>query len=298
VSFPENILQNMILSSAIHARAPWAIMPDMLTESLAALSAARPPKRPMYKSNDDGEYDMSEDWSLADRHNSARLMIQQVGGTTAVLQIRGMIVKDCPFYYWMCGYATPLILLDAALDMVAEGGFTSLILDFNSPGGSVLGLQETASRIKALQTQGVHTTAYASIMCASAAYYIASACQEIFASPSAIVGSIGTYSVFMDWSKAAEMSGLSYRVFVARDAPLKAAGADGTLTQAQADDMQRHVDEADSLFQAQLKGSRKKLNLEQASTGAWWNASSAPRGMVDDASLFHSLDDLLAVLAA
>ena len=287
----------MILSSAIHARAPWAIMPDMLTQSLAALSAARPPKKPMYRSDDD-ECDMAEDWTLAERHNSARLMIQRVGSSTAVLQVRGMILKDCPFMYWVCGYATPLILLDAALDMVAEGGFTSLILDFNSPGGSVLGLQETASRIKSLQTQGIHTTAYASIMCASAAYYIASACQEIFAAPSAIVGSIGTYSVFMDWSKAAEMSGLSYRVFVARDAPLKAAGADGTLTEAQADEMQRHVDEADSLFQAQLKGSRRRLNLEEASTGAWWDARSAPRGMVDDASLFHSLDDLLAVLGA
>ena len=287
----------MILSSAIHARAPWAIMPDMLTQSLAALSAARPPKKPMYRSDDD-ECDMAEDWTLAERHNSARLMIQRVGSSTAVLQVRGMILKDCPFMYWVCGYATPLILLDAALDMVAEGGFTSLILDFNSPGGSVLGLQETASRIKSLQTQGVHTTAYASIMCASAAYYIASACQEIFAAPSAIVGSIGTYSVFMDWSKAAEMSGLSYKVFVARDAPLKAAGADGTLTEAQADEMQRHVDEADSLFQAQLKGSRRRLNLEEASTGAWWDARSAPRGMVDDASLFHSLDDLLAVLGA
>ena len=287
----------MILSSAIHARAPWAIMPDMLTQSLAALSAARPPKKPMYRSDDD-ECDMAEDWTLAERHNSARLMIQRVGSSTAVLQIRGMILKDCPFMYWVCGYATPLILLDAAMDMVAEGGFTSLILDFNSPGGSVLGLQETASRIKSLQTQGIHTTAYASIMCASAAYYIASACQEIFAAPSAIVGSIGTYSVFMDWSKAAEMSGLSYRVFVARDAPLKAAGADGTLTEAQADEMQRHVDEADSLFQAQLKGSRRRLSLEEASTGAWWDARSAPRGMVDDASLFHSLDDLLAVLGA
>jgi len=287
----------MILSSAIHARAPWAIMPDMLTQSLAALSAARPPKKPMYRSDDD-ECDMAEDWTLAERHNSARLMIQRVGSSTAVLQVRGMILKDCPFMYWVCGYATPLILLDAALDMVAEGGFTSLILDFNSPGGSVLGLQETASRIKSLQTQGIHTTAYASIMCASAAYYIASACQEIFAAPSAIVGSIGTYSVFMDWSKAAEMSGLSYKVFVARDAPLKAAGADGTLTEAQADEMQRHVDEADSLFQAQLKGSRRRLNLEEASTGAWWDARSAPRGMVDDASLFHSLDDLLAVLGA
>lgn len=287
----------MIPSFAMRSNAPWAILPDRLPESLTILSGARPSRRPMYQQDDAEGYDLAEDWSLAGRHNQARLMLQKVGQNTAVLQIRGTILKDCPFWLWMEGYATPLTTLDAALDMVAEGGFTTLILDINSPGGQCLGLMETAGRIKALRSQGIHATAYTSVTCASAAYYIASACQEIFAAPSAIVGSIGTYSVFYDTSEADKKDGIKIELFVARAAPLKGQGETGSLTDAQRAETQRHVDEADAMFQAQVKGSRRKLNLEEASTGAWWYAGKSPRGLVDDATTFHSLDDLLSVLA-
>jgi len=56
--------------------------------------------------------------------------------------------------------------------------------------------------------------------------------------------------------------------------------------------------EADALFQAQVKGSRRRLNLEEASTGAWWHASMAPKGLVDDSNTFRSLSDLLSLLAS
>lgn len=241
---------------------------------------------------------MADEWSSAAQHNQARLMIQSAGNGTAYIQVKGMILKDCPFWYWAEGYATSLTLLDKALDMVAKGGYTALILDCNSPGGSCLGLFETGAKLKALPAAGVATTAYTSTICASAMYFLASSCQTIFAAPSAIVGSIGTYSVFTDFSAAAEMSGLKFEVFVARSAPLKAAGASGSLTDAQRAEMQRHVDEADAMFQAQVKGSRRHLNMEEASSGAWWSAKSAPKGLVDDSSFFHSLDDMLASLGS
>ncbi len=284
----------MILSFAQYASTPWGITTDRLRESLNALAAARPDRKRVYA--DSG--DMEEDWSFAAQHNQARLMIQRVGMNTAVLQIRGVILKDCPFWAWAEGYATSMTLLNIALDMVGEGGFTSLVLDCNSPGGSCIGLLETADRIKNLRMRGVHTTAYTAGICASACYFLASACQEIFAAPTSIVGSIGTYSVFVDTSKQDEMMGLKFEVFVARKAPLKAAGDTGSLTDAQREDRQRTVDEADAIFQAQLKGSRRGLNMEEASTGAWWYARSAPKGLVNDATTFHSLNDLLAVLVA
>ena len=58
------------------------------------------------------------------------------------------------------------------------------------------------------------------------------------------------------------------------------------------------MDKARGTLSSKTDTVRRRLNLEEASTGAWWDARSAPRGMVDDASLFHSLDDLLAVLGA
>ncbi len=289
----------MIPQFAIHARAPLAIMRDTTHEALKELSAVwaagRPARKPVYK--DDGEsWDLSEDWSLAARHNEARQMLQRTPNGAALLQVRGMILKDCPFWLWEAGYATSLTHLDAALDMVLTEKCSALIMDINSGGGSFLGLVETAAKINLLKDMGVHATAYTSLCCCSAAYFLASACQEIFASPSAVVGSIGTYSVFVDFSAAAEMAGLKFEIIKAREAPLKAAGVDGAITDEQRADMQRMVDEADEIFQKQVKGSRRGMNLEQVSTGAAWFAAKSPKGMVDDAEVFLSLNDLISAI--
>ena len=276
-----------------------AIRPDLAAEVLSTLAGARPPQKPMYEKDEDGNYDVADSWSLNMQENQARLMIQKVGNGTAVIQVRGCLMKSGDFWYWCEGYATPLVLLDLALDMVEKGGFSALILDFDSPGGSTLGLVETAARIKQLKSHGIHTTAYTSSVCASAAYYLASACAEVFASPSAIVGSIGTYSVITDYSAMYAENGIKLEVFVARDAPLKTTGLPGTsLTDEQREECQRHVDEADADFQKQVKGGRRGINLEEVSTGAWWQASKSPKGLVDDATVFHSLQDLIMVVAA
>jgi protease-4 len=241
---------------------------------------------------------MAEDWSLAAQHNAARLLIQTVGNGTALVTIKGMILKNAPAAYVLEGYCSSLTLLDLALDMVASQGYAAMILHIESGGGSTLGLPETAARLRSLSAKGIHTTAYTSECCASAAYWLAAACDEIFASPSAIVGSIGTYSVITDYSEMLTAAGIKTEVFVAREAPLKTTGLPGTsLTEAQRADIQRHVDEVDLLFLTHLAARRPALNLAQAATGAWWNATSptTPSGLVDDAQLFHSLNDLLAI---
>lgn len=287
----------MIPQFAIHAREPWSIEETRLRDAMAMLAAARPPAKPTRQAGEDG-VDMADDWSRNSQHNEARLMIQKVGNGTALLQVRGVLLKECPFWAWVEGYATSMAMLDEALEMVGDMGYSALILECKSPGGSCLGMHETAEAIKSLRKRGIRVTAYTSTVCASAMYYIASACDEIFASPGAMVGSIGTYSVFTDFSAAAEMAGLKFRVFKGGEAPLKAAGADGTLTEAQAADMQRHVDEYHAMFIAQVKEGRRGLKIEEAATGSWWKAMSAPRGMVDDATLFHSVNDLIKAWAS
>lgn len=290
--------------SSLLTTAPLAILPSHAGPALAALGqadATRPGRRRMYQDKGEEGYDMAEDYSLAAQHNTARLMIQTVGNGTALICIKGMIIKNAPDWACLESYCTSLTLLDLALDMVSQQGYSALILQIESGGGSSLGLPETAARLRALSSQGIRTTAYTSECCASAAYWIAAACDEIFAAPSAIVGSIGTYSVVTDYSEMLTAAGIKTEVFTAREAPLKTTGLPGTaLTDAQRADIQRHVDEVDLQFLAHLAARRPALNLDQAATGAWWNAASptTPRGLVDDATIFHSLHDLLAIAAA
>jgi protease-4 len=70
----------------------------------------------------------------------------------------------------------------------------------DSPGGSVIGVPDTAARIAALRaTKEVH--AFIPAMACSAGYYIASQADIITAAQSAIVGSIGVYCAILDASE-------------------------------------------------------------------------------------------------
>lgn len=90
---------------------------------------------------------------------------------------------------------------------LADPAVRALLLTVNSPGGVVAGTKELADFI-ALAAQRKPCAAYADGMCASAAYWLASATGRIFAPLTATVGSIGVIAVFTDWSKASEKYGV------------------------------------------------------------------------------------------
>ena len=78
-------------------------------------------------------------------------------------------------------------------------GLKALILRINSPGGSPVQAEYMYNTIKYYQSKYPEVKTYAVCvdLCASAAYYIAVAADEIYASPASMVGSIGVvYSGF------------------------------------------------------------------------------------------------------
>jgi signal peptide peptidase SppA len=83
----------------------------------------------------------------------------------------------------------------------------SVVLLFDSPGGEVIGCQETAAAIRSLAKKK-HVTAMVDGIAASAAYWLASGASEIVVTPSGSVGSIGVYGTHEDISAAAERLGV------------------------------------------------------------------------------------------
>jgi HK97 family phage major capsid protein len=90
---------------------------------------------------------------------------------------------------------------------VANPDVSVIVMDFDSPGGSVYGVDELAAEIFAARDQK-KIVAQVNPMCGSAAYYLASQCSEIACTPSGEVGSIGVLSAHTDISKAMEMRGV------------------------------------------------------------------------------------------
>lgn len=85
----------------------------------------------------------------------------------------------------------------------------SIVLDVDSPGGSIFGVPELADEIYELKGKGAKIiVAVTNAMAGSAAYWLASQADELVVTPSGEVGSVGVYALHEDWSRHLEEHGL------------------------------------------------------------------------------------------
>jgi signal peptide peptidase SppA len=171
----------------------------------------------------------------------------------------------------------------------------AIILQIDSPGGVVAGLNESVRQLRKL-TQGTRFIAYVDEMAASAAYAICCACDEILAPPSAIVGSVGVISTMVSQAKADEMMGIEFRLITSG-----ARKADGHLhapisDAAEAAEKERNDELAKQFFElaSEARGmtSKKLAGLEAA---IYLCSKAKAVGLIDDVM---SLDDVISTLHA
>lgn len=130
-------------------------------------------------------------------------------GTIAVVNIHGAIAHHASAvdgWNWDTSYEHIQSAFDAAISDSAVGG---VVLSINSPGGSHAGMSELSDHIRASRGSKP-IAAYVDGMAASAGYGLAVAADKIYVAPSALVGSIGTYVMHADVSKAAENAGYKF----------------------------------------------------------------------------------------
>lgn len=84
----------------------------------------------------------------------------------------------------------------------------AILLEFDSPGGQVDLVPETAQMIANARRAGRPIVAIANTMAASAAYWLAAATDEIVVTPSGTVGSIGVFQLHQDVSEATKANGI------------------------------------------------------------------------------------------
>ena len=107
---------------------------------------------------------------------------------------------------------------------MADPDVAAIAFDIDSPGGQVDGVPEFVSEIMAARG-AKPIVAVANTLAASAAYWIAAACDELICTPSGQVGSIGVITAHLDDSQARAAAGMA-RTLVAVP-PGKADGWDG-----------------------------------------------------------------------
>jgi signal peptide peptidase SppA len=111
-----------------------------------------------------------------------------------IIPIRGPLFKRANLMTDVCGATSYELVLRDFHQMLLSSDVQSIIFDIDSPGGEANGCSELADAIFNARNEKP-IAAYVGGMGASAAYWIASACEKIFASDSAVVGSIGVQQV-------------------------------------------------------------------------------------------------------
>jgi signal peptide peptidase SppA len=180
---------------------------------------------------------------------------------------------------------------------LANPDVRSIVLLFDSPGGSVYGIDEFAQEIFAARDQK-RIVAQIDPLAASAAYYLASQASEIAVTPSGEAGSIGVRMMHQDLSKALEAKGIkvtniSAGKYKTEGNPFEPLGED-----AQAFMQQRVNDYYDSFVKAVARGRGVKSSEVKNGFGegrVLGSAEARKLGMVDRVATF---DETLARLGA
>ena len=174
---------------------PWAILPDKL-HAICELLAERTAGRRFTKAE------------IAARLGQGPQMREpQSVGTVRILPLFGTLIPRASMLHEISGATSAERFLRAFQEAVADDNVSAIVLDVNSPGGSVHGIDELSQAIYDARSKK-RIIAVANHVAASAAYYVATSAEEFVATPSSEVGSIGVFLLHEDWSEAYRQMGI------------------------------------------------------------------------------------------
>jgi signal peptide peptidase SppA len=212
----------------------------------------------------------------------------EISGGIAALSISGLLAdRPHPFeqvYFDMEDTAA----VTREFDSISRNDeVQGILLDFNSPGGFMTGGPELADRIKATRKKKP-VVAYTSGMMASLAYWIGSQADAVVASRASIVGSIGAYMTFYDWTGFLASKGIKTEVFKNKEGKFKAIGLPGTsLTDEQRDHLQSRIQSGFDEFKRDVLSARPNVP-DDAMQGQTFSGREAKRiGLVDATGARH-----------
>lgn len=108
----------------------------------------------------------------------------------AVMPIRGMLTPDSEVLERWMGWTTFAGIEAAAAELAASEDVAAVVLEINSPGGLVIGLDGAVAALAALRA-AKPVYAFVSPLAASGAYWLAVQAATVAVAPGAWVGSIG-----------------------------------------------------------------------------------------------------------
>ena len=194
---------NHQLLVAEYLATPWALMPERLSAVTAVIARWSGDAR----ASDEVMHSVAADRNARDARRQAS--VSNSGGGIAVLPLYGIVTQRGNMVDDVSGPGTASTqqfsnILRAALQ---DETVSQILIDIDSPGGSVYGVAELADEIVSARAQKP-VVAIANSLAASAAYWIGCSASEFYVTPGGEVGSIGVWQAHQDYSKAMDEAGV------------------------------------------------------------------------------------------
>lgn len=192
-------------------------------------------------------------------------------GSVAVIDVLGIINRragSVSFFgmtFSWDGQDTIRAAIEAAM---GDPAVKAVLLSFDSPGGVAAGIKELADYIAGQDAKPVY--AYADGLCASAAYWLASATGRVYAPQTATVGSIGVIAAHMD--RSALNAAIGIRITYMTAGTWKAAGnPDSPLSAADQAYFQETLATLHAVFRADVAAT---MGVDAQDPTAWGDGQS------------------------
>lgn len=216
-----------------------------------------------------------------------------IANKIACIDIIGPISRYENCLSMLNGYATVDSVM-AALDLASESmDVDGILLNINSPGGTVDGISELGEKISAVSKKK-KVVAYVGGQACSAAYWLATAADKIVVNQTGYVGSIGCLMAIMDDSKAMENEGIKEIMIVSSQSPKKVPDINSEDGKSQ---IQAHVDALAEIFistVAKNRGVSVEAVVENFGQGdVVLGAEAVNRGMADKVGTLETAFSML-----
>jgi signal peptide peptidase SppA len=196
------LIKNQLLVAEFLAT-PWALMPERLS-TLATVISRWSQGTP---ASDAAKFQVQTDRVLRDTRRQTSAAIS--GGGIAVIPIYGVITQRGNMVDDVSGpgMVSTQIVTQMLRQAIADDAVSQILLDIDSPGGSVYGVSELGDAILSARAQKP-VVAIANSLAASAAYWVGSQASEFYVTAGGEVGSIGVWQAHQDYSKAMDEAGV------------------------------------------------------------------------------------------
>lgn len=229
-------------------------------------------------------------WS---RYKSKSLKIAKCRDKIAVLNVVGTIVNEESGRHYVDATTFQKTLKKLRKDTRVK----AIVLRINSPGGSALA---SDSMWKELMLTREHKPIVASMsdLAASGGYYIATACNQIYANPTTITGSIGIFGLIFEIHALLKNTLGIYGDVVKTSPSADMFSPTRPLVEREKEIIQKHINDGYERFLNRIVEGRgmKKADVARLAEGRVWPGTLAKEhGLVDE---LGSLDDAIKKAAS